>query len=243
MRGLSGRIEPVATLPEPTRAEMWSLFARYYADVDEARFAADLARKHDVILLRDRAGALQGFSTLARFEHPLDGRLVTVVFSGDTVVDRAWWGNPALHLAFTRYVMGTWLRRPLRPVYWLLITKGWRTYLLLTRFFVRYWPRPEAPTPPGVAALLDTLARRMWPDAWHPESGTLRFATPQGRLKEEVAPVTDALLADPDIRFFVEQNPGHAAGDELVCLGGVGLDFAGRTALRVFTRLFRGRRR
>jgi hypothetical protein len=38
------------------------------------------------------------------------------------------------------------------------------------------------------------------------------------RLLETTAPLTDAELADPDIRFFAEANPGHAEGDMLLCL-------------------------
>ena len=30
------------------------------------------------------------------------------------------------------------------------------------------------------------------------------------------------LLTHPDIRFFVEKNPGHVLGDELACIGRMG---------------------
>ena len=36
-------------------------------------------------------------------------------------------------------------------------------------------------------------------------------------LKPGVVPLDAAALADPDIAFFLEKNPGHAEGDELVC--------------------------
>ena len=34
-----------------------------------------------------------------------------------------------------------------------------------------------------------------------------------------MAPIDPTLLSVPDIRFFVERNPGHVDGDELCCLG------------------------
>lgn len=206
---------------------MWAVFDRYYVDVDRARFDADLDRKQDVIVLRDAADAsVQGFSTLATYDGRMSGRAITLVFSGDTVIDRAYWGQSALHLHFTRYVVLAWLRHPWRPLWWLLITKGWRTYLLLAKFFVRFWPRSGRTTPPEVRETLDALGRRLWPDAWQPDAGILHFSTPQGRLREGVAPVDPAVMDDPDVACFLERNPGHEAGDELVCLGHVSLGFA-----------------
>jgi hypothetical protein len=38
------------------------------------------------------------------------------------------------------------------------------------------------------------------------------------RLLETTAPLTEAELADPDICFFADANPGHAEGDMLLCL-------------------------
>jgi hypothetical protein len=37
-------------------------------------------------------------------------------------------------------------------------------------------------------------------------------------LLDTTAPLTPAEMADADIRFFAQANPGHAEGDMLVCL-------------------------
>lgn len=241
---LRWRIERVSALAAPLRAEMWALYERYYTEVDGSLFEADLAQKSHVILLTDRTdGSLQGFSTLASFEPSLGGRQITVVYSGDTIVDRRYWGDPALQIGFLWFTLSRFALRPWRPVYWLLISKGWRTYLLLTRFFGRYWPRWDRETPAPILALMDELAAAQWPDAWQPEKGILHFSRPMGRLREGVAPIEAALLADADIRFFAERNPGHPEGDELVCLGAVGLDLAARSAWRILRRALPGRRR
>jgi hypothetical protein len=242
MSQLRAGIVPVGLLSKQEQDAMWRLFADYYADISREQFEEDLARKEHVILLKDKNQQLQGFSTLVRWKAQLQSRPVTVVFSGDTIVAAAFWGQTALHAAFTRYVLKTWLQKPWQPTYWLLITKGWRTYLLLTRFFVRYWPRFDQPTPPALTELMHQLAQAEWPEAWQPERGVLHFSQSHGRLKSEIAPMTPLLLKQPDIRFFAENNPGHAVGDELVCLGQIGLDFAVKTAWKVLSRPFRARR-
>jgi hypothetical protein len=216
---------------------MWGLFERYYDDVERGRFERDLAEKQDVILLRDRAdGSLQGFSTLQVIDDRAGERRFVAVYSGDTVVAEGYWGQSALQVAFVRFVMKCKLRHPTVPVYWYLISKGYKTYLLLTRNFPAYHPRHDRETPPFEAAILDLLGRRKFGDAWKPERGILHFEERLGRLRAGIAPIDPALLSDPDVRFFDEKNPRHAEGDELCCLGrvdfGMGWFFARRVALR-----------
>lgn len=218
---LASTIVPVAAVDDATREAMWQLFSSYYCDSSRDSFVADLEEKHHVILLRRRSdGKLGGFSTLQRLERTVDGRDVIVIYSGDTLVAKEFWGQTALHNAFFRYIVTTKLRHPLRPVYWFLITKGYKTYLLLSRNFPVYWPRHEQPTPAWEAALLDALGREKFGDRWLPERGVLRHEDGSGRLRPGVAPVGEEVVAaGPDIQFFTERNPGHAEGDELCCLG------------------------
>lgn len=209
------------------RDALWAVFERYYAGVERAGFERDLAPKHHVILLRDAGtGALRGFSTLHVGEHIVEGRRVLSIFSGDTIVDRAYWGERALHRAFFVYVAQTKLRHPRTPVYWFLITKGYKTYLLLTRNFPEHWPRRDRATPAWQQAMIDTLSLARFGDAYDPARGVLRWADEQGRLRPSVAPIDELAMRDPDVRFFASKNPDAARGDELCCVGRVGLGLA-----------------
>jgi hypothetical protein len=234
---LRARLWRQAALSSHQRDQMWALFARFYSDVSRPQFDADLAGKHDVILLNDRKDrSLQGFSTLMRYQVEVQGHRYAIVFSGDTIVAPEYWGQSALQLAFYRYVVATKVEFPRLPVYWFLITKGYRTYLLLSRNFLEYWPRHDQPTPPDRQALLDHVARERFGAAWKPELGLLQFDTPHGRLKDEVAPISDTHLQEPDIRFFATQNPRHAHGEELCCLGRIDARFALAYAAKRFKR-------
>ncbi|MEP6690470.1 MAG: hypothetical protein ABJD07_04900, partial [Gemmatimonadaceae bacterium] len=216
---------------------MWTLFAMHYTDVGRASFERDLRGKDHVFLLMGRAdGVLRGFSTVQSYVQSVAHRRVLVIYSGDTICDPRFWGQRVLHSAFLRYVMRRKLAHPFTPAYWFLISKGYKTYLLLARNFVEYWPRPERDTPAFPSALLDTLAREKFGHAWLPREGILRFAAPMGRLRPNVAPAGARELANAHIRFFAERNPGAPAGDELGRLGGIGvglaLNYARRRALR-----------
>lgn len=207
-------------LDPATLDRMWDLFSTYYADVNRDGFERDLRGKDHVILLRcDRDKSLQGFSTITTFRRVVQGRVVVGIFSGDTIVDKAYWRQTALQRAFLSYVMRVKLKNPHRPVYWFLISKGFRTYLLLAKNFPEYWPRYDKPTPPWQAAIIDDFARLRFAEAWKPDLGILHFDHPAGRLRQSIAPVDDAARALPEVRFFEQRNPHHAAGDELCCLG------------------------
>jgi hypothetical protein len=231
---LSAEVVPVTALHPTAVDEMWRVFSKYYVDVSRETFERDLSKKNDVILLVDSGDrSLQGFSTLQVYERAIDGRPFIAVFSGDTILEEAYWGQTALQKAFVRYVVMVKLRHPLRPVYWYLISKGYKTYLLLSRNFENYYPRHERPTPPFERAILDLLSRHQFGDAYVPEKGILEFSTCMGRLKPGVAPIDTGLLERPDIRFFVTKNPGHAKGDELCCLGAVDLGLVTRFTSRL----------
>ena len=234
---LIASVRPAASLDDAVVDEMWTLFDRYYADVARPDFVRDLREKDDVILLIDRnLGTLAGFSTIRAYERTVLGRRVTVVFSGDTICDARYWGQRALHGAFLRWVLRRKLAHPFTPLYWFLISKGYKTYLLLARNFPEHWPRHDRATPPWQAALLDELARERYGDAWQPERGILSFTVPHGRLRAAVAPIGEAERGDPQIRFFADRNPRAAEGDELCCLGRVDaalvLNYLGRNVRR-----------
>jgi hypothetical protein len=221
-----------------TRDAAFALFRAHYEGADQARFERDLGEKQRVILLRDHGGTLRGFSTVLHRDVRVGARRATMVFSGDTVIDRSCWGQKRLQSAFAGLLFRLKLRHPDRPLYWFLISKGWRTYLLMANHFPRAVPRWDLAEPPELRAALDALAAERFGAEYDAAAGIVRYATPHERVRDGVAPVDGALLANPHVRFFVDRNPGHAAGDELACLAQVRMrDLATTAAGLVWKRL------
>ncbi len=219
---LRGRWIATAKLSADQRHRMWQLFSLYYTDVTETQFQADLAPKNHVILLEDTGSAsLEGFSTLQVYRRAIGGRNVRIIYSGDTIVTEKYWGQPALQRTFVRFLVRERLKQPWGGLYWFLITKGYKTYLLLSRNFPDYYPHPERATPAWEKSVIDTLAQEKFGQEYNPESGVVCFRESHGKLREGVAPVEAHHLSHADIRFFVEKNPGHGLGHELCCLGKV----------------------
>jgi hypothetical protein len=215
---LHGRLVPRSEITAAQREAMFALMDDSYEGVRRDRFGADLDEKDWVIQVFDPDGRLCGFSTQMLLRAECDGAAVVVLFSGDTVVAREHWGDAALAHVWGRLALRLIDENPATELYWFLISKGYKTYRFLPIFFRDFHPRPGGTLPPRVRAVRDTLALRKYPDAFDAARGVVRARPGQDRLRRGVADVTPGRLRDPFVRFFVESNPGHAAGDELCCL-------------------------
>jgi hypothetical protein len=202
------------------RSAMLALMEAHYHGVDAAGFAADLDEKDEAVLL-ERRGQLVGFSTLLRIDAAVAGRPVSAIFSGDTIVRPDAQGYAVLARAWSRHVFAraAEIRRlePGRAVYWLLISAGYKTYRYLPLFFQRYLPAPGATPEPFAATVVATLAGARYGPRYLADRGIVRLERPTP-LRSGIADVTEARERDPHVAFFLQANPGHAEGDELVCL-------------------------
>jgi hypothetical protein len=200
------------------RRELYALFARCYDCVSRSQFDLDLAEKDSLILLRTAEGRICGFSTQQVFEMMFEGEAVRILFSGDTIIEPAFWGSAELIKGWCRVAARALQQQPETPLFWFLISKGYRTYLYLPLFFREYLPSPAGSAPSCWQRLLDQAARRKFGEAYDPESQLIRFARPQGQLSEALAQIPPARQGDPHVRFFMEKNPHFAQGVELACL-------------------------
>lgn len=215
---LVASIARVEELDPATRDAAYALFRAGYEGTDRARFEHDLAEKQLVVLLHDRDdGTLRGFSTvlLQEIEGPTGPS--TVFFSGDTVVDPAYWGQKQLQLAVARLLFTLKLRRPLRPLYWFLISKGYRTYLMLANAFPVSCPRVDRDDV-RLREMLNVLASERFGRQYDPITGVIRYDTAHEHVRRGLAPLTEETMRNPHVRFFAERNPGHEAGEELACV-------------------------
>lgn len=200
------------------RSNMHALFERYYDRADLALFDADLREKDTAITIW-AAGELCGFTTLQSYLHSHGDRTIAVLFSGDTVMDRNYWGRHELASAWLKEIGRVSRRYPQTPLYWLLIVKGHRTYRYMPAFGIRFVPHWEARWQDvELIELRNALASSRFGDAFDAEAGIVRFSDRRNRLKPEIAWPTPRERRRPDVAFFLERNPGFAEGDELVCL-------------------------
>ena len=198
-------------------AQMRQLMQAHYEGVSEQRFMADLQAKHWAILLYD-SDRLCGFSTQVLFDYQHENRAVRILFSGDTIIDKSHWGSLALPVAWGRLMLSLLAARPGMDLYWLLTSKGYKTYRFLPVFFHEFYPCHTAETPAFQKTLLRNVAAQRFGARFDAATGVLRAEPGAQRLREGIAELDDKRLRDPHVAFFQKRNPGHSQGDELVCL-------------------------
>jgi hypothetical protein len=214
---LRARTVPVSEVDDAALGQLRAIYASTYADVDGAVFRADFRAKEHVILLDD--GVLRGFSTLRELRVTEGGRAHVGTFSGDTVAERPLWGNRLLGRAFLAHMLRRRLHVPTLPYWWILISKGYKTYLLMANNFVEHWPRHEAATPADTRRVMDAFGRELFGASYRAPEGVVRWDAPRGRLRPGIADVTPELARTrPRVGFFEARNPGWSDGDELFCL-------------------------
>jgi len=198
---------------------MYKLFSEYYDNHTLQTFEHDLYEKNHVILLRDKKDkSLQGFSTLLRVPLKKSGKNVLGVYSGDTVINKDYWGSGALGIEFLKYLWKLKMKRPGTAVYWFLISKGYKTYLLMAKNFAYHYPRYDQEIPPEYKALMNEFYGKKFGEHYHPETGIISYEGKSCALKEHVADITPELLSNPRVAFFQQQNPKWADGHELTCI-------------------------
>ena len=213
---MKGNIRQCRDIDDDTLDAMYALFCKQFDGVSRDVFSRDLGDKTWVLLLRDDDDTLCGFSSMDLYDLEVDGREVSVVYSGDTVVKSDTWSDSAL----SYYWMGAidYLRRLHRKerLYWFLIVSGYRTYRFLPVYSDTFYPRHDRPTPADVQAIMDAAATARFGRNYDADKGIVRLDNP-ALLKGSFRGIPANRMSDPHIAFFAERNPGHEQGDELVC--------------------------
>jgi hypothetical protein len=215
---LTSHIVPVSAVSSSDREEMWNLYRRFYSGTRRELFEADLAAKDSLLLLHDAAQRIQGFSTLAVGITDSETGPVRFVFSGDTIIERAYWGTQALAFTWLRYVGELKRERPDLPLFWFLIVKGHRTFRYLPAFAREFYPHWAHGTPAHISALMSKLARERFGAAFDDVNGVIRYPESHGHLAEPFAEANEREAEREDVSFFLRRNSGYRQGDELVCL-------------------------
>lgn len=223
MPKIVSQTKQIAELTPSERATMFGLLSLEFLGTRREDFIHDLEEKDAVALLRkeSRDGEIVGFSTLMLLELPIDGRKVRAVFSGDTTVLPEFRSSGGIGVEVGRYFMKALEKFPDHEIYYILISKGWRTYKVLPFFFKNFAPKHDAPTSIHDKAVMDAFGRVKYPEDYDPDQGLIMFSKETQRL---IPGSIDAVPPqDPDLhtQFFLKKNPTYLSGTELVCVGSV----------------------
>lgn len=208
----------IQKLAPSDRMAMYNLLESHFKGITEDAFESDLERKNWALLLKDETtNTLKGFSTMMLSQTTFLGEQISVIYSGDTIVDPSAWSSTTLPRAWIAAVNFLRQQYAENRLYWLFICSGFRTYRFLPIFWQEFYPRYDTTTPAHVTNLTVSLAQEYYGDSYQPETGIVRFQNPQ-ILRDGLIEIPSGRETNPHIQFFTEKNPGYQLGDELVCL-------------------------
>lgn len=204
---------------------MLSLMQASYENVSSGDFYRDLSTKQYLGLLYTKSQELAGFTTFALRELG-ENKPYDVLFSGDTIIGNSFRGTQELIRGVGRS-FGSLLARSQskdRNLYWLLTTKGHRTFMYLPLFFKEYFPSPDQAAENDYPERLDEICRNLFPELWVPERGLLVHNGDASRLNAMEAGATIQRKKNPYVDFFLKRNPDYHLGTELACIAQISVD-------------------
>lgn len=232
-----GEYQAIADFSSHDIEVMYSIYEKYYENTQFKIFSSDFAKKSGAFLIRHpKTNEIVGFSTVMDCEISVNGKIHHAFFSGDTVIEKEFWGNRALQRAMYRYLIQKKLKHPTEAVYWMLISKGFKTYLLLANNYFSYFPHYNNKNQ-HLAPIVDAYCRQYFDKYYDADKGILNFGNDYQPLKGDVAPITqDMLNRNAKIRFFEQCNPDWAYGTELPCIGEITWRDIGRYVQRFLSK-------
>ena len=202
--------------------EMYGLMTREFLGMRRERFMRDLSEKDAVMLLHDsERGSIVGFSTLMTFGVDIPERNVKIVFSGDTAVHESYRASSGFGHEIGKYFLRSIERFPEHEIYYVLISKGWRTYRIMPFTFVHFAPAPGMPVATADQAVLDAFGRAKYPHSYCAKSGTIPGGEDAQRLIPGSIDAEPPARPDAMVDFFLRKNPAYLSGTELVCVAPV----------------------
>lgn len=206
----------IINISEHEKNQIVQLYLNYYAGSSKKQVLADLENKSEIILMYC-GEALVGFTTLQFYQTQWQNRPVRIVYSGDTIVDKAHWGQQALTFTCINRMGKHKNQQPEIPLYWFLIVKGHRTYKFLPAFVKSFYPHWQDHQP-VLKAMADFLAYQKFTDEYNLHTGVIEFSQSHGYLKKQYAIPSDQEKNKPAVKYFLQKNPNYTEGHELVCL-------------------------
>jgi len=205
---LYGESREISSLDAQCIETMFVLFKKYYLLTTLESFQKDLSKKNWCIMLYSEIdNTLQGFTTLHFFEGTYQDQSVGIVYSGDTIIDKAYWGSPTLSRMWIKTVLEVGKDYP-KPLYWLLISSGYRTYRFLPLFYKEFYPHYRRATTPEIQKLIHKLAGEYFGSEYHPDLGIVRFEKGSTPLINGIGEISEKRLKNPHIRFFAQKTRG-----------------------------------
>jgi hypothetical protein len=207
--------KPVSAMTSGDFDETWA-FVDQFVNWTRDAFVSS-AQMYEELMTFRAGGALVGIGFITHLSIGPKGSESILILTSLIFVKEAYRGQNLVQKAGLRSFLRQRLKHPKRPIYWLFMARSYKSYLLLSRNFETYWPRPGAEFPADMRALLDEAATRVHGDLWDARRGLLLLSKPSP-WRDGQMDLDERVLMDPHARYFEERAPRWRTEEALGCL-------------------------
>ena len=168
------RIFPIAELSSQLKKDLFLILQEYYTNTNYQEFLLDLQSKDAALVLFGQDEVPVGFTTWFVRPFQFAEEKGKFIYSGDTVIRKEASGSLALPIAWGKVMLDIANSLPQgETLYWLLTTKGFRTYRYLSVFFRSFYPSVEQVLP-NLEKICEQLAFSLFGNSYQQQTGILR---------------------------------------------------------------------
>src|SRR5207247_8984780 len=100
-----------------------------------------------VAVARPRRGVMVCIAAIDVYRAGFRSETSTIIFTSSVVIDEPYRRHNVIQRIGLRFYLRARLNHAFRPIYWFFDTFSYKSYGLLPRNFVEYWPRYDRPPP------------------------------------------------------------------------------------------------
>lgn len=177
---------------------------------------AALKQRQRIALYRYK-GEIVGIAALDILPEEFEGKKACAIYTGNTWVRNDFRNaNLIQSLAFISMLEAK-ARYPLHRLYWFFGSNNYMSYRLMYRNFDQFWPSPNEQTPNWEHSYMQHLGITFFDETLNKD--TLVWSQPYSRsFKDSDTQLSEKLMQDTYIQYYLERNPGYTQGDRLMCM-------------------------
>lgn len=199
---------------------LYDIFCESYGDLDRDTVCGEIVFRPGATLhlIRDAADTIVGFGTILIRDVPVAGRVHGVLHSGVYFRRGVRGGGRLWTRLGARVALKENLKQPLRPFYSMCELLSPVSYRRIARDFPSTFPSRHGDTSARLTGLLSTLVAETGLEHPTDHPFVVVYPDPASHTEPERMVVSDTLRADPDVQYYLAQNPHFAAGHILCAL-------------------------
>ena len=220
MSKITSHTKTISEFTDDERIQCHNLLLEEFDGVIWDDFIKDFEEKEYAMYLMSE-GRIVGFSTMMFIDVIVEGQNKKLIFSGDTTVLRKYRESFGFAVEMAKLFVRAIDLFPCMEIYYVLISKGYRTYRILPFYFKHFSPSYICETSREEQSIIAAFGQKKYPNQYRHNDGLLMFDGTTQRLKLDSIDAVQPFKGNPHTDFFFKKNPDYLLGNELICIAKV----------------------